>query len=92
MGEETTATMQTGQYNAGATPFHDAGIVGAGLNLCAGDLSTPCTAATASTDCAAFPGRVCLAQQVLMVLDSGFQLDAGDLSDTKTNNGTVGVQ
>ncbi|HEX6852516.1 MAG TPA: hypothetical protein VF139_14050 [Candidatus Polarisedimenticolaceae bacterium] len=29
--------------------------------------------------------------QILMVLDSGIQVDAGDLSDTATNAGTIGV-
>jgi hypothetical protein len=27
-GEETTTTLQTGRYNSGATPYHDAGIDG----------------------------------------------------------------
>ena len=57
--EETTTTMQTGRWNLGATPYHDAGVTGAG--------------------------------QILMVLDTGFQLDAGDLSDTKANAGSPGV-
>ena len=87
MGEETTTTMQTGQYNAGATPFHDAGITGAGLGLCP-DLVTPCEVATQGQDCGL--GQRCIAQQILMVLDSGIQLDAGDLSDTKVDGGTPG--
>jgi hypothetical protein len=49
MGEETTTTMQTGQYHAGAVPFHDAGITGAGLGLCP-NLTTPCTVATQGVD------------------------------------------
>ena len=31
--EETTSTMQTGSWNGGATPYHDAGILGAGQVL-----------------------------------------------------------
>lgn len=57
--EETTTTVQTGKWNLGAIPYHDAGIKGSG--------------------------------QALMVLDSGLQLDAGDLSDTKTSPGTAGA-
>ncbi len=48
--EETTTTLQTGQYNAGATPYHDAGIDGSGTGI-----GSP---------------------QILMVLDTGIQLDA----------------
>ena len=33
----------------------------------------------------------CTSPQVLMVLDTGIQLDAGDLADTRTTVGTVGV-
>ena len=61
--EETTTTVQTGRWNAGATPYHDVGIDGSGGGIAPG--------------------------QVLMVLDSGIQLDAGDLSDTRTNAGTA---
>jgi hypothetical protein len=64
-GEETTTTLQTGRYNAGATPYHDAGIDGGGGGLAAA--------------------------QVLMILDSGIQLDAGDLSNTKVSAGVAGV-
>ena len=63
--EETTTAMQTGGYNAGATPYHDAGVDGSGGGI----------------------GSA----QILMVLDSGIQLDAGDLSDTGTDAGTAGV-
>ncbi len=61
LAEETTATMQTGGFNGGATPYHDAGITGSG-------------------------GGVGSAQ-ILMVLDSGIQLDNGDLSHTRTDSG-----
>jgi len=63
-GEETTTTMQTGNYNAGATPFHDAGVDGGG-------------------------GGSPITHQVLMVLDSGISLDAGDLSHMRTDAGTA---
>jgi hypothetical protein len=62
-GEETTTTMQTGNYNAGAIPFHDAGVDGGG-------------------------GGSPIAGQVLMVLDSGISLDAGDLSHKRIDAGT----
>jgi hypothetical protein len=57
-GEETTVTVETGTWGGGASPYHDAGVLGQG--------------------------------QILMVLDSGLQLDAGDLSDTRTSAGTAG--
>ncbi len=66
-GEETTTTMQTGSYNGGDIPYHDAGIDGSGGGV---------GAATA---------------QVIMVLDSGFSVDAGDLSHTKTISGWTGT-
>ncbi len=56
-GEETTATIQTGDFLDGAIPYHDAGIRGDG-------------------------GGVVDTTQVLMVLDDGISLDAGDLSHT----------
>lgn len=64
-GEETTTTVQTGQWNGGAIPYHDVGITGGGL-----DGASP---------------------QMVMVLDSGIQLDGGDLSNTKTDAGTPGA-
>jgi len=67
LGEETTVAIQTGRYNGGATPYHDAGVRGDGGGI-----------AGASA-------------QILMVLDTGVQLDAGDLSDTRTNAGTAGA-
>jgi hypothetical protein len=63
LGEETTCTMQTGRFNSGAIPYHDAGVDGGGG-----------TAATA---------------QILMVLDSGIQVDAGDLSNTRTDGAST---
>ena len=60
--EETTNVIQTGYYFAGGieapSPYHNAGIRGAG--------------------------------QVLMVLDSGVSIDAGDMSDTSGVAGTPG--
>jgi hypothetical protein len=93
LGEETTAIVQSASAPVsgvdGATPYHDAGITGGGLNLCE-DLTTACTSATAAADCNGIGGESCLAEQVIMVLDSGFSLDAGDLSDTRTDAGTPG--
>jgi hypothetical protein len=66
-GEETTTTMQTGAYNSGAIPYHDAGVDGSGGGVAPGG------------------------PQRLMVLDSGIQLDAGDLSDTRTTAGVAGT-
>ena len=63
MGEETTCTVQTGRYNNGAIPYHDAGVDGGG-----GVGGTP---------------------QILMVLDSGIQVDAGDLSNTHTDGAST---
>ncbi|MCP3981019.1 MAG: S8 family serine peptidase [bacterium] len=62
--EETTTTVQTGRWNAGATPYHDAGVDGGG-----GGLAAP---------------------QVMMFLDTGIQLDAADLADTRTSAGVPG--
>ncbi len=64
-GEEITTTMQTGNWNAGAVPFHFAGIDGGG-----GGTTSP---------------------QLLMVLDTGLQIDAGDLAHTKTSSGWTGI-
>jgi hypothetical protein len=84
--------MQTGQYNGGAIPYHTAGIRGGGLALCAGDLSTACDLNTDNgNECAGIGDGSCLGPQTIMVLDSGFQIDAGDLSDTRTDAGTVGT-
>jgi hypothetical protein len=62
-GEETTTVVQTGRYNQGATPYHDAGVDGSGN------------------------GVTGTSPQVLMVLGTGIQLDAGDLSDSRTDGG-----
>jgi len=56
--------VQTGRWNAGATPYHDAGVDGGG-----GGLAPP---------------------QVMMFLDTGIQLDAADLADTRTSPGVPG--
>ncbi len=66
-GEETTTTMQTGNYNAGAIPYTDAGVDGSG------------------------GGKLGTSAQVLAVVDSGIQLDAGDLSNTRTDAGSPGA-
>jgi hypothetical protein len=63
-GEETTTTVQTGRYNSGATPYHDAGVDGGGAGL-----APP---------------------QLMTMVDTGLQLDAGDLSDTRVSEGTPG--
>jgi hypothetical protein len=65
-GEETTTAIQTGRWNNGATPYHDAGIDGSGGGIGA---ASP---------------------QVLMVLDTGIQLDAADLSHSRVSAGTPG--
>ena len=51
MGEETTSVMQHWEGTwLGLTPYHDAGVTGAGLGLCK-DFSTSCTFATQGPDC-----------------------------------------
>jgi hypothetical protein len=85
--EETTTVMQTGNYNHGAIPYHDAGVTGSGLNKCINNKNISCTVANQAADCAG-AGGICLGPQVLMVLDSGIQLDAGDLSNTRTDGGS----
>jgi hypothetical protein len=91
--EETTTTMQTGQYNGGEIPYHDAGIGGGGSGdaFCfpADVAYTPCTVATQVADCPV--SNICgtATTQVLMVLDSGMQLDAGDLSHTSAVAGSA---
>ncbi|MCP3981018.1 MAG: S8 family serine peptidase [bacterium] len=62
--EEATTTVMTGRWNAGAMPYHAAGVDGGG-----GGLAAP---------------------QVMMFLDTGIQLDAADLSDTRTSPGVPG--
>ncbi|MCP3980277.1 MAG: S8 family serine peptidase [bacterium] len=64
-GEETTTTIQQGNWNQGTTPYFDAGINGGGNGIASA--------------------------QVIMILDSGIQLDAKDLSDTETSVGTPGT-
>lgn len=92
--EETTTTMQTGNYNLGAIPYHDAGVDGSGgpFGFCNNGTEV-CRRGNEGTDCTdGTPFNGCnLEHQILMVLDSGIQLDAGDLSDTSTSPGTVGA-
>ena len=90
LAEETTTTLQIGRFDGGSTPYHDAGVDGRGLGLCS-DLTTGCSVVTQATDCAGIGLAICSGPQVLMVLDSGFQLDAGDLSDTRTDAGEPGL-
>ena len=66
LDEKATTTVQTGHWNLGAVPYHDAGIDGSG-NGVAG--TSP---------------------QIFSITDTGIQLDAGDLSNTKTDAGTAG--
>jgi hypothetical protein len=71
--EETTTTIQTGSYNQGAMPYHDAGIDGGGGGI----------DGSAGGGFAAQP-------QVLMILDTGIQLDAADLAHSRLEAGTAG--
>jgi len=89
-GAETTALMQTGRWNGGATPYHDAYVNGGGLpGTCSVSTTTKCQGAV---DC---PGaETCNgagAGQILMTIDSGIQLDAGDLSNTRISSGVAGA-
>ena len=91
LGEETTTTMQTGGYNQGATPYHDAGIDGGGgggsYGFCSLAPNVGCTTiggdsctggqGTCDTDTA----------QILTIVDTGIQLDAGDLSNERADAG-----
>ncbi|MDX1389272.1 MAG: hypothetical protein R3344_08780, partial [Acidobacteriota bacterium] len=70
-GEESSTVIQTGTYNNGALPYHAAGIDGSGAGI-----------VSAST-----PGTGPSGEQLLMILDTGIQLDAGDLSNTRTDPG-----
>jgi hypothetical protein len=82
--EETTTTMQTGQYNGGAIPYSDAGIKGDGAGTLYCDSSDPAyTPCVDNGDCVGSCNVP--AVQVLMILDSGIQLDAGDLSNQRTD-------
>ena len=89
-GQETTTTMQhwEGDYT-GAIPYHDAGVDGggggAGSGYCVGglDAGDPCddNGDCSSNDCDTET------RQVLMIIDSGISLDAGDLSHTRIDSG-----
>jgi hypothetical protein len=72
--EETTTTMQTGAYNSGAVPYHDAGVDGSGGGLVSGTTF----------------GVGANGEQLIMILDTGIQLDGGDMSDTRVVPGTPG--
>ena len=92
-GIETTAVMQVGQWQgntAASTPYHLAKVNGGGLpGTCSVTTTTACQG---DRDC---PGvEICNgagAPQVMMEVDSGIQLDTGDLSDTRTVAGIAGV-
>ncbi|MCP3978631.1 MAG: S8 family serine peptidase [bacterium] len=62
LGDESSATIQTGMFMSGATPYRNAGVDGGGSGIAP--------------------------VQKLMIIDNGIQLDAGDLSDTRTSAGT----
>ncbi len=66
LDEKATTTVQTGHWNMGAVPYHDAGIDGSGN------------------------GVTGTSPQVLSITDTGISIDAGDLSNTKTDAGTPG--
>ncbi len=88
-GEETTTVLQTGVFQGGTKPYHGAGINGGGEHgTCSASAAIPCQG---DGDC---PGvETCVGSgspEVLMLLDSGIQLDAGDLSDTRTSPGAPG--
>jgi hypothetical protein len=72
--EETTTTIQTGAYNGGSVPYHDNGIDGSGAGLV-----DPLTWGTGANG-----------EQLIMILDTGIQLDGGDMSDTRVLPGTAG--
>ncbi len=67
LDEKATTTIQTGHWNMGAVPYHDAGIDGGGN------------------------GVTGTSPQVLSITDTGISIDAGDLSNTKTDAGTPGT-
>jgi hypothetical protein len=69
--EETSCVMQTGKWGNGATPYTDAGVDGGGLKK------------TLASDGATYQDD----DQILMIIDNGIEVDAGDLSDTKTSSG-----
>ncbi len=89
-GIETTTTMQTGSYHGGAVPFHDAKVNGGGLpGTCSASTTIQCQG---NGDCPV--AQTCNGAgtpQVLMILDSGIELDAGDLSDARTAPGIPGA-
>ncbi|MCP3979736.1 MAG: S8 family serine peptidase [bacterium] len=87
--EETTTTIQTGRWNQGVTPFHDAGIDGGGADAGKTCIATG-QACADNDDCGSAPDA-CVGQ-VLMVLDSGIQLDAADLSDSSVAPGSPGPE
>ncbi len=98
MAEETTLTMQQGdaapRIPAGG-PYQDSGILGGGVGGSGNCSVTTATVCTDHTDCGAggsADGELCTTgPQVLMLLDSGIQLDANDLSNTSTSPGTASL-
>lgn len=94
MGEETAMTMQIGgfggfgQARGAIPPYTLAGINGSGNGV-----AGTCTlggACNAHTDCAGVGNFCSTAPKTLLVIDSGAQLDAADLSDDHLLAGTAG--
>ena len=92
-GIETTAVMQVGQWQgntAASTPYHGVKINGGGLpGTCSVTTATRCQG---DRDCPG--GETCNgagAPQIMMEVDSGIQLDAGDLSESRTVAGSAGA-
>ncbi len=93
-GEETTTVMQTGSYHGGAKPFHDVRVNGGGrVGTCTAG-ANPGAPRQSNDDCnsPSVTGGTCPLggpAQVLMILDSGIQIDNGDLSDTRATAGAA---
>ncbi len=89
LGGRPPAYTQTGVIDTGERPFTAAGIDGSGIGgpgVCTISAG-PCTEAS---DCNGTEDVCSIAPQVLLVIDTGIQLDAADLSDTGTSAGTAG--
>jgi len=89
-GAETTAVMQVGTWqgsSASSFIYHNDRVNGGGFT---GTCTTSGLVCQGNQDCPS--PQTCTgsgAAQVLMILDTGIQLDAGDLSDTRTAAGAA---